>query len=209
MTFLAGTCILRRTKLAGTSVLMPKVSRKAFVPLWYQINSWVPNLILRQCSKNNPSTYPVARLIVWVARIIILASKPLLEYLQSRIQTFPAHLFVDYAEHMCLNPLTGTKCIFSKKMCCAIGARIDTKFWKLPHDVQTMDEGLQCLQVSLKNWGSICFPAGPSLWHLRLDLFKSLFCGRSWTYVAVFFFKGTCIFSFTSIPWPFLFINFW
>ena len=41
LTFLAGISVLRRMKLAGTNVLMPKVSRKARVLLRYHMNSWV------------------------------------------------------------------------------------------------------------------------------------------------------------------------
>ena len=61
-------------KLAGTDVLIPKVSRRAFVLLWYQMNSWVSTLI--QDSDNHPSTYTVTRLIFWVARITTLAKYP-------------------------------------------------------------------------------------------------------------------------------------
>ena len=60
LTFLAGIYILRRMKLAGTNFLMPKVSRKACLPLCYWLNSLVPTLI--QCSTNHPSIYAVNRL---------------------------------------------------------------------------------------------------------------------------------------------------
>jgi hypothetical protein len=60
LTFLAGIYILSRMKLAGTNCLMPKVSRKACLPLCYWLNSLVPTLI--QCSTNHPSIYAVNRL---------------------------------------------------------------------------------------------------------------------------------------------------
>ena len=86
--------------------------------------------------KNNPSTYAVNRLIhliSWVARITTLANNPRLEYLKSRIRTFPAHFFVGKAKlNICvctLVPFCTEKCLLSKKenTCFAIWACVDAQ----------------------------------------------------------------------------------
>ena len=87
LTFLAGIYILRRMKLAGTNFLMPKVSRKACLPLCYQLNSWVPTL--KQCSTNHPSTYAVNRLISWDPRFTYECFGPMTDSNGGYLKTNP------------------------------------------------------------------------------------------------------------------------
>ena len=92
LTFPARLYILRRIKFAGTKLLMPKVSRKAFFPLRYQLNSWVPTLI--QCFKNNPSTYAVNRLISWDPRVAFTYERfePMTDLTGGYLKRNPRHL---------------------------------------------------------------------------------------------------------------------
>ena len=112
-----------------------------------------------------------------------------------------------------------------KNTCFAICVRVGTKFLNLSHHISSMDDCLRCGLI--KNWGLAwwCdfFPVGANLWrstakkvrplrfyfwHLRLDLFKSLFCRWSWAFVIVSCCKEKCIFSVINIlRWQILLVT--
>ena len=143
--------------------------------------------------------------IFWVARITTLANNLCLEHIKPRIQTFPARFLCWRSWTYVFAPFCMDKCIFRKKLLCNLGARWHKILEFVP----------SCPTYGWLTWWCDFFPVGPAFedhpqvfgqkkvqslglyfWHLRLDLFKSLFqCLWKWIYLFVPFCKDKCIFS--------------